>query len=332
MEIFDRLRQFDVFSHFSDEQLDQLGDCASHARYPQEAIIVREGDVSENPYVVDTGKVAIRRNTPYGTYVLAELSVGELFGEASFIDKSARSGDVVVVEPASIFPLNAPALNAAIKADMRFALALYWSFWRSLSQKLRRTNERLAQFPEFSQGAAPTPAADAAETPGDAVRVAIRTKRDLFREQKLSQLEINFLASLSKERQLVPGEIIFKEGDQGDALYVVLDGRVMISKHIAGAGDEALEFVERGDYFGEMAMIDNEPRSADAKADDQGALVLAIPRQVLEGILDIQKVSSIRLLQLLCNLIARRLRNVDDKLVSWFIFSGGSGSSLEIPT
>jgi len=52
---------------------------------------------------------------------------------------------------------------------------------------------------------------------------------------------------------------------------------------------------------------------------------------VLEGILDIHKVSSIRLLELLCRLIAKRLREIDDKLVGWFIFAGGTGQSLEAP-
>ena len=50
-------------------------------------------------------------------------------------------------------------------------------------------------------------------------------------------------------------------------MYVVLEGRIMISKYIPGAGEEALAFLERGDYFGEMALIENQPRSADAKSD-----------------------------------------------------------------
>ena len=52
-------------------------------------------------------------------------------------------------------------------------------------------------------------------------------------------------------------------------------------------------------------------------------MVLAIPADVLEGILDIQKLSSLRLLKLLCSLVARRLRELDDKLAGWFILAGG---------
>ena len=87
----------------------------------------------------------------------------------------------------------------------------------------------------------------------------------------------------------------------------------------------------RGAFFGEMALIDQKPRSADARAHDDGAVVLAIPSAVLKNILDPRKVSSIRLLKLLCDLVAKRLREIDDKLASWFIFSGGSGTSLGVP-
>ena len=140
-------------------------------------------------------------------------------------------------------------------------------------------------------------------------------------------MEINFLTTLSKERRFPPGEVIFREGEDGHEMYVVLDGRVMISKYISGAGEEALAFLERGDYFGEMALIDNQPRSAEAKAHEGGAVVLAIPREVVNGILDMHKISSLRLLKILCNLVATRLRELDDKIIGWFILAGGGGAS-----
>ena len=163
------------------------------------------------------------------------------------------------------------------------------------------------------------------------LRVGLDAKRDLFREQKLSRMEINFLSTLSKEQQLKPNETLFREGESGDRMYVILEGKVMISKRIVGAGVEALAILERGDYFGEMALIDREPRSADAKAHDTGAVVLSISHEVLQGILDIQKVSSLRLLELLCGLVAKRLREIDDKLIGWYIFDAGSGESLSRP-
>ena len=113
-------------------------------------------------------------------------------------------------------------------------------------------------------------------------------------------------------------------------MYVVLEGRILISKFIPGAGEEALAFLERGDYFGEMALIDSAPRSAQARAHDGGAVVLAIPAEVVAGILDVRKVSSLPLLKILCGLVAKRLREVDDKIVGWYILSGGESNQSRL--
>lgn len=330
VDAFDRLRQFEILSHFTDPQVEKLASCTSRVRFSEGDSILQEGDDSRDIYFVDVGEIEIRRHTPYGMYTLAQLAAGDVLGEAAFIDESARSGDAVVRSESVLFPFSMQALATLLNDDQKFTLALYWALWKSLSQKLRKTNQALAHF--FSKtGPAASPREAQKGPPGD-IHVGVGAKRELFREQKgLSPLEINFLATLSKEMKFGPNEDIFREGEEGDHLYVVLEGQVMISKEIVGAGEEALAFLERGDYFGEMALIDRQPRSADARAHSEGAVVLAISSEVLEGILDIQKVSSLRLLRLLCRLIAKRLREIDDKLVGWYIFNAGSGESLSSP-
>lgn len=330
MEISNHLRELELLSHFSGEQIAQLSLCTSHVRYPEGAFVVKEGDKTFDAYLIDRGQVRIQRNTPYGIYVLADLGPGDMFGETSFIDQCARSGDALTLSETALFPFNSVALASMNEQDPRFTLALYWAFWKSLSIKLRLTNESLANF-DFGGGDTPLIQPSTPTSENGEFRVGIGAKQNLFREQKLSSLEINFLSTLSKEQSLAPSEVLFREGDDGDKLYVVLDGQVRISKNIPGAGEEALAIMGRGDYFGEMALIDQKPRSADARAHDQGAIVLAIPSEVLKNILNPKKVSSIRLLKILCILVAKRLREADDKLASWFIFSGGAGTSLGVP-
>ena len=317
------LRQWDLFSHFSDAQLARLADCVEQRQVATGSRVLREGDPTLDAYLIEVGGIRIQRKTPYGLFTLATLKAGHLFGETSFVDGQARSGDALAVAESELICLHPPALAAAMEADQRFSVALYWTFWKSLSSKLRQTNEQLTRF--FSESGKPASVQEpAAPDVPDDFKVDLASKRKLFQEQKLSSLEINFLASLSRERKFAPHQQIFREGEQGDEMYVLLEGRVMISKFIPGAGEEALAFLERGDYFGEMALIDNQERSADAKASDKGAVVLAISREVLEGILDIQRVSSLRLLRLLCTLVAGRLRELDDKIIGWFILAGGS--------
>ncbi len=319
------MRQWELLSHFTDVQLDRLSFCVDHRRVGSGSLVLREGEPTADAYLIESGKVRIQRKTPYGLFTLATLRAGHLFGETSFVDGNARSGDAVAVGDVTLLGLQTPRLAAAMEDDQRFSVALYWAFWKSLSFKLRRTNDQLTRF--FSESGKPASAQPpAAAGVADDFRVDLASKRKLFQEQKLASLEINFLASLSREKKFAPNQEIFREGETGNEMYVLLEGRVMISKYIPGAGEEALAFLERGDYFGEMALIDNEQRSADAKASDQGAVVLAIPREVLEGILDIHRVSSPRLLRLLCTMAAGRLRELDDKIIGWFILAGGSAT------
>ena len=320
------LRRWELLAHFSDRELELLGGCVDRRRFAAGETILQEGDPPADAFLIESGDVRIERGTPYGHFTLAHLSAGELFGETSFIDGHARSGSAVADSAVELITFAREQLSTALENDTRLNLSLHWALWKSLSKKLRQTNDKLTQFFSESGKLASAPSEALDEGSGE-FRVDLAAKRKLFLEQKLSSLEINFLSTLSKERKLAPNQLLFREGEIGDSLYVVLEGRVMISKYIPGAGEEALAFLERGDYFGEMALIDNLPRSADAKADAQGAVVLAIPRNVLEGILDIHKISSINLLRLLCTLVAARLRELDDKIIGWFILAGGSGRS-----
>ena len=69
-------------------------------------------------------------------------------------------------------------------------------------------------------------------------------------------------------RPYAPGEVIFTEGQAGDAMYAVLEGEVEITKQ-----GRVLEVVASGGVFGEMALIDQEPRSATAIAKTDCKLV-----------------------------------------------------------
>jgi len=84
-----------------------------------------------------------------------------------------------------------------------------------------------------------------------------------------SQLPAPDLAALRKiatERQFEPGSEIFKEGDRGDGLYVVKDGLVEISGLLSSQVRHVFSRLGPGEIFGEMAVIDQKPRSACATA------------------------------------------------------------------
>jgi CRP-like cAMP-binding protein len=75
------------------------------------------------------------------------------------------------------------------------------------------------------------------------------------------------------------GEIIFKEGEKGDVMYVIQSGKVKISKN-ASSGDITMATLQRGEIFGEMALFDKLPRSASAVAEGD-TRVLSIDKKKL---------------------------------------------------
>ena len=313
------MRESELFAHFEPVDLDSLLSSTSRHSIPA------RGPIPDNlrTCFVEEGQLRLRRDTPYGPYLLRRVEAGEMLGEGHLLQQPPNFGEAVADTDVELLAFDGEALSALAEASQRFQLCMLWTLWKSLSTKLRVANGRLAEFFTTESGRTAEVRPNRAEPEQD-FRVDLQAKRGLFAEHRLSSLEINFLTTLSKEERYEGGQAIFHEGEPAETMYVVLDGKVRISKNIPGAGEEALSFIERGAFFGEMALIEREPRSATAVAHGGSAIVLGIPREVLRGLLDIRKVSSSRLLRLLCEILARRLNELDDKLVGWHVLSAGS--------
>lgn len=69
------------------------------------------------------------------------------------------------------------------------------------------------------------------------------------------------------------GQVLFREGDDGDDMYIIQSGRVAIKKRVKD-GDATLAVLEKGDFFGEMAILERMPRSATAEVVEDGELIV----------------------------------------------------------
>jgi CRP-like cAMP-binding protein len=69
------------------------------------------------------------------------------------------------------------------------------------------------------------------------------------------------------------GHVLFREGDAGDEMYILQSGRVAIKKKVQD-GETVLAVLEKGDFFGEMAMLERLPRSATAEVVEEGDLIV----------------------------------------------------------
>jgi len=100
-----------------------------------------------------------------------------------------------------------------------------------------------------------------------------------------SAVELEALRKAAQIRQFAGGERIFAEGQAGDGIYIIESGRVQISALIDQEQRRILSRLGPGEFFGEMAVLDNEPRSASATAEEP-TVTRFIPRADLLGILE----------------------------------------------
>jgi CRP-like cAMP-binding protein len=133
----------------------------------------------------------------------------------------------------------------------------------------------------------------------------------LFEGLKPAALEL--IARVAAEETHARGTKIFRHGDTGDKLYLILEGKVRISREVPGMGEEALAVLGPGQVFGEMALLDESPRSADANVHDS-CRVLAIPKDGFDDLLFLHKDLAYEVLWGVVRMLAGRLRETTDKL------------------
>lgn len=327
-----RLRHLPVLADLSDELIFKLAEAAHEEYHEPSSLLFGYRDDSRDLYLIEDGRVRLERTGDYGTFPFREMGPGEMVGEAATLLAQPRIGDAVASKPCRVLRLDAEALDRLTAGDPALAHRLLWCQWHSLAAKLRSANEKLRA---IFAGPAPPPEVLAARWRPTAAAEPVHLEREdkvrVFREQGLTAHDMATLATFSREQRYRDGAYLFREGDKGEALYAIVDGRVLISKFIPGGGDEALAVFSRGEFFGEMALIDGQPRSADARAEGGPVTVLAVDRGTLAEMLSLDPQASLDFLRLLVRLVARRLREVDEKALAWQIISARQGGAEPMP-
>ena len=122
--------------------------------------------------------------------------------------------------------------------------------------------------------------------------------------------ELHDLKRTAERRSFRAGEVIFKEGDVGDGIYVVEEGEVEISTMINEEEARTLSRLGANTFFGEMAVLDGQPRSATVTAEED-TVVLFIPRDEILRALG----HSPELLALLVREFSLRVRQFDRRFI-----------------
>jgi CRP-like cAMP-binding protein len=237
----------------------------------------------EELLLVREGTVRLEVETKRGKLSLGTLEAGGLLGEESFFVPSSQ----ILAEaedPTTCFVLERQFLKSSFRYSRTGAVKFLIAFAESLSQKIREANDLLQGVSTSSPS-------------GD--------KGDI-RPEQLTELDLRRLESLFVQRHYESEDVVFKEGDAGEELFIIRDGEVEILKESGSGKSLALARLGAGDFFGELAFIDRKPRSAAVVARSQ-LDVYVLPSGSLERALDYNVGTALYLTSVICKIMARRL-------------------------
>ncbi|KAF0682462.1 Aste57867_25414 [Aphanomyces stellatus] len=264
--ILGALRANELFSCFEPAQLETLAQCMTLLKLTGGDAVYREGDLGDTFYVIKTGHFDVGTNDDR----LRALVVGNSFGELGLLYKCIRTDTVILSDEGGntgelfclkgrifrdvVAKYSAGSLN--ISKDALRKVPLYvanassggWRRWEHVCRLQSLTEEQF-----------------------DRVADAVHALK--FREGT------GFNTTANME-MLVTGDIIVRKGEPGNVLYMIQSGTVVCTE--IGALDD-IELHE-GDYFGERALMTDEPRAATVIAKTE-VQVMALDRQVFISVL-----------------------------------------------
>jgi CRP-like cAMP-binding protein/predicted acylesterase/phospholipase RssA len=189
-------------------------------------VLFHEGDTGDELFVVIDGEFEI---VSRGS-AIATLGTGAVAGELAMLGSGARRASVIARSAGTVAPVDSARFAYLVRYAPTFALTVL----RSLSNLLEAIVAPTV--PEAVEAAGPAAATQATE----------------------AKLDVGGAAVM---RTFAAGDVIFRAGDPGDTMFFIDSGEVRIG---AGAADQTI--AGAGDVFGEMALVDHQPRSASAVA------------------------------------------------------------------
>ncbi len=126
---------------------------------------------------------------------------------------------------------------------------------------------------------------------------------------RLGEGSVDAILRLTRRRRIRKDEVIFHENDVGDSLFIILRGRVKVAIFGDDGKEVTLSTLSEGDFFGEMSLLDQEPRSATTVAEEECEL-LALQRDDFMRALEQDPGMSASLIQVL----ADRLRKANHQI------------------
>jgi len=266
----DILRRVRVFADLGDADCDAVLAVLKARRGAPGDVLFRQGDRGDSLMIVLEGQLVASVRTAQGTEEeLARLGPGEVVGEMAFVDAEPRSATVTAPGGATILEFSRPALRALERSAPRVAAAILRNVLADVARRLRDAGERLT---DDASGPRSVAGAPSVRRPSRGLTVdqlrsllgpgpgpdAARAGTHAYTDE-----DLELLAHISTLRSFAAGEVVMREGAEGDACWLVLVGSVAVTRAAQG---EPLATLGPGALVGQLALLDRAPRSATVTA------------------------------------------------------------------
>ena len=270
--------------------------------YRKGDVICRQGEAGHEMYFIKKGEVEVHINGA----CLACMGPGEIFGEISLFYNINRSATIkAFTEHTVVGVLSRRGLEGLFKDSLGYAHDLIYRLYNILPERLRNLNDKY--------------------------KAAIRTLHLIFdgREEEMPSVEhlqgrisgekVEFLPTLAQDEKtaiyqrvktLNANQAVFAEGDHGDGAYFIIEGRVKVVGLSSDFQEILIGELGEGEIFGEMALIDDKPRSASVVT-LTSCKVAFIERKAFNEFIQTGSDLAVRFMGFICLSLFRRILRLD---------------------
>lgn len=304
------------------------------SKYKQGSLILLEGDEGKDVfYIIKQGQVQVQRSVERVTQHTSEvLGPGDFFGVISAMSGHPSTETVVAMSELILIAVRRDQFGFLIKQSTPLAMKIIRYFSKKLrtfdvlltqlsSKKQSQEASDVSQIYEiaeyyFNSGVIPL-AIYAYQRYIDFLPEGPRRKEAEDKIQRYARFKeeaFNPAATAGYTRKFKKDSFIFCEHEPGDELFIIQQGKVKITK-LLGGREVLLAVLKGGDIFGEMAILENQPRSASAIAFDGDVNMLAVNRQNFGTMVTEQPQLATRLITILSERIWSIYRQINNILL-----------------
>ncbi len=251
------------------------------SHFAQDSVLFRPGDLSTHLVVVKSGEVILTESSNARKLVMRE---GDYYGVSSLLVPRVHKYEGIVV--------------ADKGADL---LHLEGATFRDFLQSLRTDNHFVTERYTSSYTIEPKPELSDEEKERRLGKAAVLAKIEIFKD--ITGQDREEIAGTMEDQRLQVDGVVYNDGDEGDALYIVQEGEIMAQLLLDGEW-QTVQSYQAGDYFGEMALLSDKPRNGRTIVHSpEGASTLRLPKEAFERVL----ANNLTAMRSFVNIMSRRL-------------------------